>query len=96
MEVESVLSRCMGWVRQGAEGWAKSRAHVVISNLKCWVPGMRLGRQVMNASCRVMSAVPRKWVLCEDSGRHCESEAGVRHRCALERTLLPTAPWNTD
>lgn len=33
------------------------------------------GRQVIDALCRALSAVPRTRVLCEANVNHCESEA---------------------
>lgn len=55
-------------------------------------PGMRLGRQERNASCRALSAVSRKQVFYEGNGSHCESKAGEWNREALS----PTAPGTID
>lgn len=54
----------------------KEQGTYIISSPKCWVPGMRLGRQATAETCRSLSAVPRKWVLCEDSGSQYGAGAG--------------------
>lgn len=74
----------MGWVRQEAEGWVKSRTHWVTSNPNGQREGVAWGVPGKTGDkCTVwaLSSVPRKWALCEDSGRHCESEASGWHKC---------------
>lgn len=51
-------------------------------------PGMRLGRQERNASCRALSAVSRKQIFSEGNGSHCESKAGEWNRCVLWTLFL--------
>lgn len=63
---------------------------------RCAMGGVVHGRQVMSLPCRALSVVPRKWVLYEDSGSHCESEAREQHKWTLKKALFSAASWNTD
>ena len=58
---------------------------------RCAMGGVVHRRQVMSLPYRALSVVPRKWVLYEDSGSHCESEAREQHKWTLKKALFSAA-----